>query len=350
MTPAVTFAVPGSLATPTGGYAYDRRVIAELKMLGCGVDVVDLGDGFPRPSQDTRIRAQAALAGVPEGRLIIVDGLALGVLPEAAEALQTTHRLIALVHHPLALETGMPAADADALRGSERAALAAVRHVIVSSPTTARLLIEGYGVADSSVTIACPGTDRALRVAARRAGPMRLLAVGSLVPRKGYDVLLSALAQLADLDWRLTIVGDGSRSPSTSREIEGQIIALGLGFRVTLAGAVASERLASFYAVADVFVLASRYEGYGMAFAEAIAHGLPVVGTTAGAIPETVPEDTGILVSPDDVPALTSALRSLISDGELRGRLASSSWKAADSLPTWQATAQAFLHVLRTVA
>ena len=265
----------------------------------------------------------------------MIDGLALGVLPEAAAALAFRHPLVGLVHHPLALESGLSPNEADAMRTSERAALAATRHVIVNSPATARLLVDDYAVPGEKITVARPGTDRAARLPSRRDRTISLLSVGSLVPRKGYDVLLAALARIADLPWSLTIVGDRSRDRATAAEVEASIAAPGLASRVTLAGAVSAERLAAFYAQADLFVLASRFEGYGMAFTEAIAHGVPVVGTTAGAIPETVPADAGVLVPPDDVAALALALRRLIGEPEARRRLTDGARAAAAGFPTW---------------
>jgi glycosyltransferase involved in cell wall biosynthesis len=347
---AVSFAVPGSLDTPTGGYAYDRRVIAELAKLGCQTEIVDLGDGFPRPSPQTRAAAHALLARTPLGRPIVVDGLALGALPEAAAVLGASRPLVALVHHPLALETGLSADEADALRTSERAALASVRHVIVTSASTARILAAEYGAAPDRLTVAVPGTDRTVPTRKNQEGPLALLAVGSLVPRKGYDVLIAALATLAHLPWHLTIVGDPDRSPETAKELSAQIEALGLDRHVTLAGAVPAERLGEFYGNSDLFVLASRFEGYGMAFAEAMAHGLPVIGTTAGAIPETVPGDAGILVPPDDAAALAVALRRLATDARERARLASGARETGARLPTWQETAMVFHRILTALA
>jgi glycosyltransferase involved in cell wall biosynthesis len=372
---AVAFAVPGSLDQPTGGYAYDRRVIAELRRLGCGVDIVDLGEGFPRPAEPTIREALSRLRQVPAGRAIVIDGLALGVLPDAAAALRATHPVIALVHHPLALETGLTGEEAQALRASERAALAAARHVVVTSPSTARLLVADYGVAPQAITIALPGNDpvaagRPLPSLPRRPPPfpppqagegwgegrgrvgegaVNLLAVGSVVRRKGYDLLIEALARLTDLDWRLVIAGDCTRDRETAGALATRIVLLRLGPRLRMAGAVNHEELAGLYRDADLFVLASRHEGYGMAFAEAIAHGLPVVGTKAGAIPETVPDGAGILVPPDDVAALAAALRSMIADADLRERCAAAARRAALLLPTWDAAAQAFLGVLRAV-
>jgi glycosyltransferase involved in cell wall biosynthesis len=347
---AVSFAVPGSLDTPTGGYAYDRRVIAELATLGWQTEVVDLGDGFPRPSPRTRAAAHALLARTPSGQPIVIDGLALGVLPEAAAVLSARRPLVALVHHPLALETGLSADEAEAFHKSERSALAFVKHSIVSSPSTARILANDYGVAPDRVTVALPGTDPTTPALRDRDGRLALLAVGSLVPRKGYDVLLAALATVVDLPWHLTIVGDRDRDPQTAGNLSTQIETLALEQRVSLVGAVPAGRLTEFYASSDVFVLASRFEGYGMAFAQAIAHGLPILGTTAGAIPETVPCEAGILVPPDDSVALAAALRRLATDPGERARLAAGAQAAAARLPTWQETANVFDRILAALA
>jgi glycosyltransferase involved in cell wall biosynthesis len=337
----VAFAAPGDLATPTGGFSYDRRIIAELRDIGFAVEVIDLGDGFPAPSGASRAAALTALDRVPAGMPVIIDGLAYGALPELAEDYCRTRPVIALVHHPLALETGLADTEATRLRASERTTLAAARHVVTTSCSTARILAADYRVLRDRITVAPPGTDRVSAPARRNIdGPVALLAVGSLVPRKGFDVLIAALAAVTDLDWRLTIAGACDRDPATAAQIAAQIAACGLSPRVTLAGAVPLDRLARLYAEADLFVLASRFEGYGMAFAEAISYGLPMIGTTAGAIPETIPAGAGVLVPPDDVTALAAALRRLIADRDERARLAEAARTAAGRLPTWQDSAR----------
>src|SRR5215471_843036 len=249
MTRAFVFAVPGDLAIPTGGYAYDRRIIAELIPLGWRAEILDLGHEFPCPGPACRAAARAALARVPNGRAIVIDGLALGALPEVA-ALGSSHKLIALVHHPLALETGLSPETRDAFRRSERAALAAVRHVIVTGAITARLLVSDYAVPADRISVALPGVDPVSPASERDSALPALLAVGALVPRKGYDVLLSALAQIADLSWRLTIAGACDRSPATAAEVAALIAAHKLEERVVLAGAVPAGRLAELYAEA----------------------------------------------------------------------------------------------------
>ena len=183
----VAFAVPGALATPTGGYAYDRRMITELERLGWKVDIVNLGEGFPRPSQEQRKMAQERLISLAAGCPIVIDGLAYGVLPEVALQLCPRHPLIALVHHPLALESGLSAAQVDEFRASERAALAAARRVVVTSATTAQLLAADYGVPADHIVVACPGNDSAPAARGSDDGIVRLLAVGAVVQRKGFD-------------------------------------------------------------------------------------------------------------------------------------------------------------------
>ena len=163
----VVFAVPGGLDTPTGGYAYDRRIMTELRHLGWDVDYLNIGEGFPAPDEATRAAARSLLAAIPAGRPIVLDGLALGVLPDLAAELASRHPLVALVHHPLALESGLTAERADMLRRSEQAALAEVREVVVTSPATAKLVASGYGVPAEHITVVKPGNDPVSPSAAR---------------------------------------------------------------------------------------------------------------------------------------------------------------------------------------
>jgi glycosyltransferase involved in cell wall biosynthesis len=346
---SVAFAVPGDLSTPTGGYNYDRRIIEELTALGWQVETLEIGEGFPRPTPEVRTIAGAQLMGLPAGRPIVIDGLAYGAMPDEDKALCERYPLVALVHHPLALETGLRGDEAKALRKSERTALACARHVITTSATTARLLREDYGVPAERLTVVRPGTDRVAREPHQPGEALKMLAVGAVVPRKGYDVLVEALAKLKDLAWRLVIVGDNTRSPETAGRLEEAIARYGLADRIEIVGPVPSERVNEFYASSDLFVLPSRFEGYGMAYTEAIAHGVPVVGTNAGAIPDTVPAGAGVLVAPDDVEALAVVLRRLIEDPAERERLAAGAREASTSFPTWGESASLFAGVLESL-
>jgi glycosyltransferase involved in cell wall biosynthesis len=340
----VALVVPGSLDTPTGGYAYDRRLATELAARGWTVDIVRLDDGFPFPVPDALRRADQALAALPDGALALCDGLAFGAMPAAARAHRDRLTLVALVHHPLALETGLDAATAATLADSERDALACARAVVVTSPNTARLLA-GYDVAADRITVALPGTERAVPAAGTRSAdatqPVHLLAVASLVPRKGHALLLDALTRLRDLPWRLTCVGSLALDPPTAQAIRATVSARGLDERITFVGAVPSGELARFYDAADVFVMPTFYEGYGMAVAEAVAHGLPVVGSRTGGIPDLVDERSGILLPPGALDPLTTALDRVIRDDAWRATLASGAAARAATLPTWSDTAAA---------
>lgn len=335
------FAIPGALATLTGGYGYDRRLIAGLRALGWDVRHLELARGFPFPDLRDLSAAARDLAGLADGSLVLVDGLAFGAMPEIAAAEGERLRLVALVHHPLAEETGLSAENAAALRTSERRALACTRGVIATSATTARLLLETYGVALDRLAVAQPGSDQAAmpeRVAARD-GAAALLSVGTLTYRKGHDLLIEALARVTDLPWTCRIVGSPDRAPAIAADLRRRITGHGLQSRIHLAGE--SADLAPLYRAADLFVLASRHEGYGMVFAEAMRQGLPIIATTAGAIAEVVPPEAGLLVPPEDVAALADALRRMIGDPALRARYAAGARAAARALPSWADTAQA---------
>jgi glycosyltransferase involved in cell wall biosynthesis len=345
----VVFATPGDLETATGGYVYDRRVVMGLRALGWRAEAFNLGEGFPFPSEAVRAAARRQVTALPAGQLIVIDGLALGALPELAAEICTSHRLIALVHHPLALEEWLSPTDAEAFRVSERRALACARRVVVTSAFTSRLMVSDYGVQLDRVAIVMPGTDRATRARVNTGGSVELLAVGAVTPRKGYDVLLAACALVLDLRWRLTIVGDLGRNSDAARRLEVDVARLNLCDRVFVTGTIGADRLASLYANADLFVLASHFEGYGMAFAEAIAHGLPVIGTTGGAIPETVPPNAGILTPPGDIRAFSVALRRLIEGTHERHSLAAVAWAGAKTLSTWEQAAEQFSHAIETV-
>jgi glycosyltransferase involved in cell wall biosynthesis len=347
--PHLAFAVPGDLATPTGGYRYDRRIIQELRRVGWHVDVVNIGDSFPFPSISQRATALAILSAVPAGCPMVLDGLAFGALPEAG-ALSCRTPLIALVHQPLALHSGLDRTQAGIFRASERTALAAAVRVVVTSEATARIVIADYDIPAQRIRVVRPGNDPAPSASGSNDGVVRLLSIGSVVPDKGYDLLIAALVTLADMPWRLTIAGDRTRNPAAAAQLDADIEAYGLGNRVAMLGPVPAERISELYLTSDIFVLASRFEGYGMALAEAIGHGLPVVSTTAGAIPDTVPAEAGLLVPPDDTIALAQALRRLIGDPPERQRLATNARTAAAQLPTWQDTARLFASAIETIS
>ena len=339
--PPVVFAYPGDLSAPTGGYAYDRQLIAGLEARGRAVEPLQLPGAFPAPTPEEARAAVSRLAAVPSDRVIIIDGLAYGALG-ARELARVRAPMIALVHHPLALETGIDPSAASAIAAREREALARAAAVVVTSPHTRDTLAADYDIGVARITVARPGLDAAWHQTQGRkpADPPRIVAVGSVLPRKGYDVLVAALAQLRDLRWTLDIAGALDRAPATVEALRAQLRALGLERRVALHGAVPNETISALFRTARVFALPSRYEGYGMVFAEAMAAGLPVVAARAGAVPDVVPPEAGILVPVDDATATAEALRGILTDDALAARLSSGAEDAARGFHGWDETAR----------
>ncbi len=220
----------------------------------------------------------------------------------------------------------------------------------MTSRVTGRILTEDYSVASDRITVAEPGTAPAPRsTGSGRPAPM-ILAVGAISARKGYDVLVSALARLRGEAWHLTIAGATDRAPEIHDALRQTIRHHGLETRVTLTGAVADSELNALYATTDLFVMPSRYEGYGMVLGEAMARGLPIVTTTGGAAAETVPDGAAVKVPPDDALALSAALSRLIQSPRMRADLAARSFDAGRALPGWDDTARIVTSVVADLA
>lgn len=343
------FLLPGDWNTPTGGYTYDRRLSLALRETGWMVSPIVLEGAWPWPDEADLASAAQRIAGLPDGALVIADGLAFGVLAEVVQPHAGRLRWLALVHHPLHLETGLDVADSARLRISETRALRLARQVVVVSGSTAGE-VAAMGVPPAHIAVVEPGTDPAPRAHAppRRDGPLQLLCVATLTPRKGHTLLLQALTGLLHLPWVLHIVGSAERDPGVAARL--RTMAQPLGDRVVWHGELPGAALHAHYAAADVFVLPSFYEGYGMVVTEALAHGLPVVTTDGGALAHTLPPGAGLQVRAGDVVALQAALERVLADEGLREQLAAGARAAAVTLPTWTQQTARFAAVLEALA
>ena len=327
--------VPGCLDGRTGGYVYDRRMIAGLGERGWSVQVHELDGSFPRPTSAALDDAARVLAAIPDRTLVLVDGLALGAMPAEAEHEARRLRLVALVHLPLAAEVGIDRQTAAQFEASERRALAATACVIATGRSTTAVLA-GYGVAPDRIVIIEPGTDRAPLARGSQGATLQLLSVATLNPGKGHAVLFRALAMVPYRNWHLTCAGSLDRHPPTVERLRAQLAADGLEDRVSLVGELDDARLAACFDSADLFVLATLRESYGMAVAEALARGLPVVSTNTGAIEDLVAGEAGLLVPPGDPEALAQALSRVLGDRRVRDHLADGARCVRDRLPTWE--------------
>jgi glycosyltransferase involved in cell wall biosynthesis len=329
--------VPAPFDTVSGGYLYDRRLAEGLRALGHEVRVAELDGRFPMPDETAEVSARAAFLALAGDEIPVIDGLALPAFASLANEL-AARSAVALIHHPTSFE---PGPHQEALAERERALFAACGRLVVTSPYTAKGL-PALGADASRIGVVEPGTDPAPRAIGSGGPGVRILSVGSLIPRKGHDVLLRALGRLTDLEWTLRIAGPPA-DPVHADGLAALAEELGLTSRVTFLGAINNGTLEREYAAADLFALATHFEGFGMAAAEAQARGLPLALCTGGAIADLIGPGAAILAAPGDANSLSRGMRRPLFDTALRAQMAEASWAAGQSLPRWEDRAARFV-------
>jgi glycosyltransferase involved in cell wall biosynthesis len=341
---SVHFIVPEGIddpARPSGGNAYDRRVCRGLEVSGWTVHMHEIPGTWPLPDAQALGALGGVVAAIPDGALVLLDGLvgstASEVLAPEAERL----RLVVLVHMPLSRE-------------SERAVLSAAASVLTTSAWARRAVLDLYSLPGDRVHVAEPGVDPA-ELAPGTATAGALLSVAAVIPGKGHDVLVDALAPLTNLSWQCLCVGSLERDPEFAERVRGRATNNGMEGRLQFPGSQAGADLARSYANADLLVLPSRAETYGMVVAEALARGLPVVAAEVGGVPEALGHGDdgtrpGLLVSPDDPAALGDALRVWLQDADLRRRLRRAARERRESLRHWSTTTSLVAEVLEAAA
>ncbi len=338
--------VPGDVddpAVPSGGNAYDRRVVQGLTAAGRPVHELAVSGTWPLPGDDARAGLARGLAALPDDAVVLLDGLVACGVPEIVVPQARRLRLAVLVHLPLADESGLAPALAAELDAKERETLRAARVVVATSPWAARRLTGHHGLAAHRVRVVPPGADPA-PPAPGSVGGARLLCVASVTERKGHDLLIDALASVADLPWSCVCAGPLSRDPGYAEGIRKLAERHGLAERVRFTGPLAGGRLAAAYAAADLVVLPSRAETYGMVVAEALARAIPVLATAVGGVPEALghaPDGSlpGMLVPPGDSSRLAGALDRWLRDPDLRDRLKTSARLRRGTTREWREVA-----------
>jgi len=321
-------------ARPSGGNVYDVRLAAALQALGQEVSVVEA----------TSSSLAAVLSGIPAGSMVVVDGLVGSVAPAALLEARDRLKVVVLVHLPV----GVPVPSSASLLETEREALSAAAAVVCTSRWTRDWLASADGLPHERLHVVPPGTDKGTLAEGSSTGH-RLLSVGAITPVKGHDVLVAALVSLGELTWTWTLVG-ASVDPSHASALWSTLHGAELDDRVTLAGALAGPALSAAYAAADLVVLPSRHETYGMVATEALARGVPVLASDVGGVREALGTPLpGLLVPPDDPSALGAALRSWLTDRSLRSRLQLRAADRRTTLTGWDRTAMELTAVLESV-
>ena len=327
--------VPGPLDQCTGGGRYDSHIVSGLRCLGWEVSVHNLPGSFP-DADDVAVKSlSAALDSLPDGTRVVIDGLVMGGLPDLVSSHSERLQVLSLVHHPLADETGLSIEEQQRFESSERKALRAATGVVVTSEFTA-IRLSNYDVPPERIRTVLPGTEPVEPADGPLPGsPPQLICVASVTPRKGHDVLIAALEKLRDREWTCVCAGSLKRGLSHTESVMEKVEVAELTGRIRFVGEQDASSLQDLYRFSSIFVLASYFEGYGMALTEALAYGLPVVSTTGGAIPFTVPKEASILVEPGDPESLANAVRSLLEDPDLCRSLTEGARRHAAELPNW---------------
>ncbi|MET7651405.1 glycosyltransferase family 4 protein [Streptomyces sp. NPDC005486] len=350
---SVQFVMPGGVddaANPSGGNAYDRRLCLDLPGFGWQVHKHQVSGSWPCPEEAARAELTRTLREFPDGTVVLLDGLVACGVPEIIAPEAERLRLVVLVHLPLGDERGLAPEVAAELDAKERAVLRSVPAVVATSDWAVRRLVSHHGLAPERVHVAAPGADIA-PLASGTDGVSRLLCVASVTPRKGQHRLVEALAAARDLPWSCVCVGGLGQDPEYVVHLRGLIAKHGLQDRLELAGPKAGAELDAAYASADLMVLTSYAETYGMAVTEALARGIPVLATDVGGLPEAVgraPDGgvPGILVPPEDPAALAAELRGWFGEADVRRRLKAAARGRRAALNGWATTAQSLAGVL----
>ena len=332
---------------PSGGNHYDRRLSQGLTAIGWSVQEHAVPGVWPWPDEAAHQALRAALATPPDGALTLVDGLMASTVPDLLVPASQRLRLVVLLHMPLGGRTGEAWTR-------ECAVLTAAAATLTTSEWVRGWLLSAYPLEPVRVHAAPPGAEIAEPATGSQHGG-NLLCVASVTSGKGLDVLVTALARTADLPWRCRCVGPLGRAPGFVADLERVIEAWRLTDRVQLTGPLVGRALEEAYAAADLLVLPSRSETYGMVVTEALAHGLPVVATEVGGVPEALGTSSdgrlpGLLVRPGDVAALVAALRRWWGDAGLRAELRAAARDRRDRLTGWKETSARVDRVLQEVA
>ena len=345
------FVIKGELDQKTGGYIYDARIIREMRLLGWHINVYSTANSKPGEEGGVEEDLGSILSGIEDNEIVILDGLVMGRHPLVLSQHAHRLRMISLLHHPLSKESGLTELEKDHLLHSEKAALASCIGVVTTSDFTSQQLSH-MGVSESIIKTVIPGTDPSpVSIGPHKHFSPRFLCVASVIPRKGLDTLVDALSQILHLDWECICAGSLDRKPGYASDILKKVRDKKLSSRILFTGECSQSTIDKFYHISSIFVLPSMYEGYGMVLTEAATRGLPIISTTAGAIPNTLKSINAVLVPPGDTQSLAKAMeQALVGESRNSEGFTIRANQAQKHFPDWKSTTKTFEEAIKTLA
>ncbi|HEX2933974.1 MAG TPA: glycosyltransferase family 4 protein [Bacteroidales bacterium] len=335
------FLIPGDIDTLASCYIYDKRLIEGLKKKGHAVEVHRLSDDFPFPSDESIIQFTKTIRQIPKGETVIIDSLALGVIPAVLKELSITNPIIGLMHLPLSVDPNYSAYQRTLITKPEMEALGYVGKFIVSSLYTQETLIN-LGIDENKINLVTPGIDDVPQKKNYPERPSKLLSIANMCRSKDHSLLVRALTALKDKDWELHCYGNLDWDRNYLADFQALIRKNNLQKKILVHGTISGKELSDAYLEADLFVHPSDFETYGMAMVEALAHGLPVVASTGGGIQKTIPSKMAQFFKPSDVYGLQSILEELFENPVIYKRLYTQALTYKQTAQTWSQTIELF--------
>jgi glycosyltransferase involved in cell wall biosynthesis len=343
----VAFVTVGDTERLTGGYLYHAQVLARLRKWGVSIEEV-IPCGASAEEQEEAASQLGLSLDLACFEVVVVDALARIVCAPHLDCWREERPVVAMVHE-------LPSvAGAEVVSGREREVEEPLLRAdcLICVSDHGKAILESRGVPTWRIRVVPPGFDRLPSESgpsSARGGAVRALCVAQWIPRKGILDLALAWTLHERPGAALELVGETDADPAYAERVRA-VLAGASGASIVVRGPVDDATLGSAYAAADLFVLPTRYEGYGIAYAEALAQGLPVIACEVGPVPELVGDEAALLVPPGDVGALSEALDLLLGDAIRRKQMSAAARRRAGELPRWEDTADGFLRVLREAA
>jgi len=344
----IHFLIPGDINTLTGGYVYDKNIIEGLIKSGYTVNVHQLSNDFPFPSEENLKKCEAIYKSIPNGNPVFIDSLAFGPIHNILLMYQNKNPVIAIIHLPLTKNPNFSRAEREQFFLPEQNALKLANKIVAVSEFTKQIIID-YGIETSKIEVITPGVFKMPKKQSYPDNPEKILCVGSYLPGKGQLLLVRALAKLKHLCWTLNMFGIQNFDLPYVQKIQTEIIAEHLDERIFINPPISGDKLTKAYLNADLFILPSFFENFSMALNDALNYGIPVITTDGGGIPLSVPKNMGIIIPKGNETDLKQTIENVLTDSLLYKNLCNAASDYYKSANTWENSINLFQSLLKNI-